>query len=370
MLQKISDILIKKNRKILYIFIVIIYLPLNLFCIEGIEYKHYLIPDTYAPFSYIHSHSIHVVEIDPRCFEIQAVRALDNGLGRESVSSLAQRYEALAAINAGFFSIGGLLDGKPSGALKINTWRSLPAKPRGCIGWSTQQKEPIMDRILVGIHLKTARGLIPISGLNRNRKTGEEILFTPDFHKTTLTNSSGQELIVENGIVKAIRLGGSSKIPDSGFVISIDKESPLFDCFRKGDKMSFSIDVEPQMGFSLKKDWDGADYIVGGVPLLIKNGVKIEDFSAENITIPTFISDRKARTAIGLLSTGNWFFVVVDKTDIFGGLTLVEFSDLLLHFDCTDMVNLDGGGVQRSFLMGRLKTTLWEMRMKIKEKRE
>ena len=150
------------NQKNLHIFIIIICLPLNLFCIGGIEYKHYLIPDTYAPFALIHSHSIHVVEIDPSYFEIQTVRALDNGLGRESVSSLAERYGALAAINAGFFSIGGLLDGKPSGALKINTWRSLPIKPRGCIGWSNEKQEPIMDRILVTIHLKTSRGCIPI----------------------------------------------------------------------------------------------------------------------------------------------------------------------------------------------------------------
>ena len=296
-----------------------------------------------------------MVEIDPSYFEIQTVRALDNGLGRESVSSLAERYGALAAINAGFFSIGGLLDGKPSGALRINTWRSLPIKPRGCIGWSKEKQEPIMDRILVSIHLKTSRGSIPISGLNRNRKTGEEILFTPDFNKTTLTNPSGQELIVENGIIKTIRLGGSSKIPGSGFVISIDKKSSLFDSFHEGDEMSFSIDVEPQMGFSLKKDWDAADYIVGGVPLLIKNGVKIQDFSEENITIPTFISNRKARTAIGLLSSGNWVFVVVDKTEIFGGLTLDEFSDLLLNFNCTDMVNLDGGGSSTLFFDGEVK---------------
>lgn len=340
-------------------FVIIFCFPFRLFSVEGIQYKHDIVPDSYAPFPIIHSHSIHIVEIDSSYFEIKPVKALDNGVGRESVSSLAERHSALAAINAGFFQIGGILDGKPSGALKINTWRSLPDpfKPRGCIGWSQQRQEPIMDRLLVTAFLDTPKGRVSVSGLNRIRRAGEMILFTPEFHNTTLTLPTGQELIIVNGVVEAIVLGGSTKIPENGYVLSIDKKSPFFDAFYQGDKVTFFEDVEPLMGFSLKEDWDHLDYILGGVPLLIKDNVKIKDFSEENITIPTFISQRKARTAIGLLSSGHWILVVVDKIDEWGGMTLEEFSDYLLNLNCTDILNLDGGGSSTLFFDGEIKNT-------------
>ena len=55
--------------------------------------------------------SIHILEVDPRLLRIEAVRALDDGVGRETVSSIAQRKGALAAVNGGFFWIGGRYDG-------------------------------------------------------------------------------------------------------------------------------------------------------------------------------------------------------------------------------------------------------------------
>ncbi|MBP9842047.1 MAG: phosphodiester glycosidase family protein [Simkaniaceae bacterium] len=48
-------------------------------------------------------------------------------------------------------------------------------------------------------------------------------------------------------------------------------------------------------------------------------------------TIPTFLSHRHARTAIGILPNGHWMFVVVDKTNLFDGMTLYELSDLMIR---------------------------------------
>ena len=65
-------------------------------------------------------HIIHVVTINPKEYDIQIVKSNDGAIGRETVPSMAKRSKASIAINAGFFDIGGNLDGKASGTLVIN----------------------------------------------------------------------------------------------------------------------------------------------------------------------------------------------------------------------------------------------------------
>ncbi len=49
---------------------------------------------------------VHVMEVDPFLYEIKPMKALDNGIGRESVLSVSERSGAIACINGGFFQIG------------------------------------------------------------------------------------------------------------------------------------------------------------------------------------------------------------------------------------------------------------------------
>ena len=63
--------------------------------------------------------SIHLLEIDPQKVEISAGRAFNDGIGLETVSSIASRNVAVAAVNGGFFGKGGRYHGDPTGVLKI-----------------------------------------------------------------------------------------------------------------------------------------------------------------------------------------------------------------------------------------------------------
>src|SRR3954464_10533744 len=132
---------------------------LSLLCAEGLEYKYLEVSNS----------AVHVVEVDPDLYEIRPAKALDDGLGRESVTSLSARYGAVAAVNGGFFSIGGTFDGKACGALKIQDWYALPVKPRGCLGWSSSEQMPIMDRLWVKLVAHYKLGRFSIDGLNRPR---------------------------------------------------------------------------------------------------------------------------------------------------------------------------------------------------------
>lgn len=283
--------------------------------------------------------SIHILEVDPSLYEIKPIKAVDNGIGRESVLSIAERYQAKAAVNGGFFSIGGVLDGKACGALKINNWYALPFKPRGCIGWSSKTQEPIFDRLMVSICCHCDLRSFILDGLNTVRKEGEAILFNSAFNRTTLTYPDGEDLIIRNNIVEEI-VSGSSLIPTDGYVLSIQRNHPLYGMISVGMNIAFDIQVESQIS---SKEWSDLDYIVGGTPLLIHHRNKIFDFEAE-LTRPVFITNRYARTAVGVLPSGHWIFVVVDKTGLFDGMTIYELADFMEKLGCINALNLDGGG--------------------------
>ncbi|MGH2613483.1 MAG: hypothetical protein ACRDFB_10615, partial [Rhabdochlamydiaceae bacterium] len=271
-----------------------------LFGAEGLEYTYVEIPNS-SSFSYVTgSQSVHVIEVDPFYYEVKPVKALDDGIGRESVLSLSTRHGAVAAINGGFFSIGGTFDGKACGALKISDWYALPLKPRGCIGWSSMEQTPKMDRLWVKMTASHKFGHFPIDGLNRPRKNGEVILFSPCFHRTTLTNPDGQEIVIVNGIIQSIINNGNSKIPENGYVLSIQEANPLINTFEAGMSLNVSVQIIPLIDNSTSSDWESFDYIVGGTPLLLHHHKKMTDFIPEQ-TRPTFLSNRHARTAVGLL---------------------------------------------------------------------
>lgn len=326
--------------------LILLTFPLSFLIAEnGINYSYFEEP------SCMSCQSIHIIEIDPDKSNIKPIKAIDNGIGRESVLSIANRYNAVAAINGGFFKI----DGRASGALKIDDWYGLPIKLRGCIGWSSKNNSAVFDQLLVSIIGKHGSSPFSIDGLNRPRKDCEMILFNSMFNRTTLTCPDGEEIIIKDGSIIDIRKNkGSSIIPNDGYVLSIQKNHPLFNYFQMGDSLSFDFNLKPQN--TSPKEWKNCDYIIGGAPLLIFDKMKITDFSLEK-TIPTFLTKRYARTAIGILENGYWVFVVVDKTDFCSGMTMAELTEFMHSIGCIYALNLDGGGSSTLVYEKEIKNT-------------
>lgn len=104
-------------------------------------------------------------------------------------------------------------------------------------------------------------------------------------------------------------------------------------------------------------DWDSANYIVGGAPILIRSSKAITDFSSEK-TIWGFLYKNHARTAVGILPNGHFVFVVVDGTNhIFfsnKGITIPNLALFLLELGCKEALNLDGGGSSTMYLLGNV----------------
>jgi exopolysaccharide biosynthesis protein len=102
--------------------------------------------------------------------------------------------------------------------------------------------------------------------------------------------------------------------------------------------------VTPISGYTSFEQWQNLKHIVGGTPVLVRNGQAIEDFGSEQ-TRESFLVKRHPRTAIGIRDNGDWVFVVVDGRfhGLYGGMTMQELAVWMLDLNCVEALNLDGG---------------------------
>ncbi|MCH9620647.1 MAG: hypothetical protein S4CHLAM20_00470 [Chlamydiia bacterium] len=141
---------------------------------------------------------------------------------------------------------------------------------------------------------------------------------------------------------------GSIGWKDGGEVVFIDrlltKESD--------DKIVVVPQSDPQ--HTTSEDWSDLPNIVGGTPVLIRNGDVIEDYTDENITIQTYITKKHCRTAVGVLDDGTWVFLVAGgKVDGKSGLTIPELAVYMKDLGCKEAVSLCGGNSSRMVIDGK-----------------
>lgn len=343
---------------------------------DGIEYAEMTRGTKDAP---IH---VNLLKLDLTKVRLDVVHAMDSAIGVEKTSSIATRHGAIAAINAGFFRLDqSIFGGDAVGVLQIDgRLLSESSNDRATIGIINGK-----DKTEVNFgHLKSNNiagfgtdSEFSFSGINRERKSDEIILFTPDFHRTTLTDLSGTEIVLSDCETKdgasrchkaeVIEGKGSSVIPQNGFVISIGK-----DAIEKSNNILYfarktntkpkdfhsiirlvyrteSVEKEKQIFFSKAED------ITNGVPQLIKNG-KIEITWEQEKAAKAFVKNKHPRTAVAKLKDGKFLMVTVDgrQPETSVGMNLQELAEFLLELGAIDAMNLDGGGSTTMFLDGKI----------------
>ncbi len=301
---------------------------------------------------------INLLRLDLTKVRLDVTHALDAAIGLETTSSMATRHGAFAAINAGFFRLDkSIFAGDAAGVLMID---------------GKLLSESFNNRIALGVvngkrktevlfsHLNSnnyfVRGTdetFTISGINRERKENEIVLFTPEFNRTTLTNNDGFELVIKGRIVEEINLNkGNSPIPPNGFVLSVSNSK-----FQKlSEKRNIIRLITKVVTTELKKQnfFSKPEDIIGGAPQLIKNG-KIEITWEQEKSSKSFVETRHPRTAVAKLKDGKFLMVTVDgrqKESV--GMNLNELAALLIELGATEAMNLDGGGSTTMFLNGKI----------------
>lgn len=274
--------------------------------------------------------------LDPE-IEIRSVLAQEQIYGKEYVSDMAIRSNAIAAVNGLFFAS----DGRPLGTIVIDgslitepyaNRTAIAFKPGeatiGAVGFSGQVTNTTKSEHFL------------LAGLNRPRHTDELIIYTPVHGNTSRTNSFGVDLIVVDHRVVDI-LEGNAPIPVDGVVISGHGAARdfLLENFDVGDYIDWYIYLDP--------NWlnEGFVDIIGGGPRLVENGVVnitgvIERFQ------PDVLYSRAPRTALGITHEGKLLLVTINgrQPNISVGVTLPELAVIMLDLGAVDAMNLDGGG--------------------------
>jgi exopolysaccharide biosynthesis protein len=293
---------------------------------------------------------INALRIDLTRAKLKVVHALDEGVGLETVSSLAARHRAAAAINGGYFRIPGTYRGDSTGLLLLE--RSLISEPyneRAAFGFinAGDKTEVVFGHLKFSGEISVGSTKRAVQGLNRPLSSDELIVFTPKFHRTTLTNPDGIEVVVRrNRVVSAGDLKGSSAIPADGYVISATGKSRewLKAKVRKGSSVTFSWRLNP-IEPDNNTNWRRAYSMLGGGPQLIKAG-KVAITDKQEKMAAGFATDRHPRTAIAKLASGELLLVTVDgrQPGVSMGMSLYMLADLLRELGAVEAMNLDGGG--------------------------
>jgi exopolysaccharide biosynthesis protein len=289
---------------------------------------------------------INALTVDPQLFRLELGLALDEIIGVETTSSLAARRGAIAAINGGYFRTTGIYRGEQMGALFTHgQLLSEPARGRAALALAESggQMRAATTVVTAQAKLRIGKAVRFISGLNRPRQKDELIVFTPEFHRTTLTTPDGLEAIVVRGRVTAVRNGaGSLVIPVNGFVISahgIAREWAL-QHLRVGARISIKTEFNANPPLPFK-----AAVILGAGPRLLVSGQALGE-SEPGFNAQTFYRARHPRTALGWRTDGHFVLVTVDgrqpRKSV--GITIPELAALMGELGCIEAINLDGGG--------------------------
>jgi len=304
---------------------------------------------------------IHILEADPNQTRVQVAHAYDAAIGLETTSGLARRRGAIAAINGGYYLRTGILQGDALGVLQVEgALLSEPDRGRAALGIldSAGRTHFLFGRLRFRGELVFENGTRQkLDGLNRRRGRKEIVLYTPEFHRTTLTPPGGAEIVVLGNRITEVRSeSGSSVIPRSGFVISLSasRAVELLPRFQVGHNLTLDLSLLPSRP-DHRRSWNQATSIIGGGPLLLSEGKRVEDPETESIS-QVFYHSRHPRTGVGVRDDGTLLFVTVDgrQSQTSVGMTLSEFTDLFIELSAVSAMNLDGGGSTAMAVRNRL----------------
>jgi phosphodiester glycosidase len=306
--------------------------------------------------------SIWLLRLDPRHADIRAALANDEIVDTETVPAMAQRHDALAAVNAGFFL---LPSGDPAGIYKLNGQLvSDTRRPRGAVGIIRDGpiSRFIFGRVSASMQLRVSRRSRPdmkveIAGVDTTRQLGKLMLFTPAYHAHTDTAAGGLEWVLEGNPLRVRDRpvpDGKTPIPRNGFVLSFggSRPPPPLSTLRPGSRVQLETLYMPLDGAA--EDWVAAADIVGGAGLLVHDGRLVLDWTVEKFNAG-FAEARHPRTIIGTHPDGSVWLVTVDgrQPALSAGMTLIEVRELVRRLGLTNALNLDGGGSTTMWAGGR-----------------
>jgi hypothetical protein len=286
---------------------------------------------------------VHILRVEPFSDNLSVFPVLANeGIAQKEVlSSMASRYNAVAAVNGAYFTSRG----DPIGTLIINRRLiSSPLYKRSVFGITED------DTLLFGNPdfsgtLRSGTLSVRINAVNQPRRGDSLVVFTPEYSRSTLTDENGIELVLVKGKIVGIH-EKDALIPPDGVIVSAggDKAAEL-----AGLKLGQSVELD----YSIDRPWNTIRHAGCGGPRLVADG-KVSINGKEEKFDSSIVHGRHPRTAIALTFDGDLLLVVVDgRSKRSAGMKLDELSDYLKTLGARHAINLDGGGSSSMIVRGK-----------------
>ncbi|MFE1441272.1 phosphodiester glycosidase family protein [Streptomyces sp. NPDC058739] len=354
--------------------------------------------------------SLDVLVIDPTRFTGRMRSELSNGIvpGRETTSETARRTGALAAVNGGFFVIGGDrttpgpwlagTDGDLAGISVVGgdlVSEAVNGRPALVLP-SESGKRAAVRRLSTRITLHTATGTARlVTGLNRQAglivncggvgtatpftrpahdytcgNLNELIVVTPKFGTSAPEGPGFQATLDATGKVTAVRSVRGGAVPAGGMVLQGTGSGA--DWLRAQARVGALLtlrksvaDVDTGSGVPLTSRTS----VINGGPLLLRNGQVVLDpvrdgWSPEDIQgadraalYNGWYLQRAPRTAAGVTANGRIVLLTVDgrRPGHSVGMTIAETAEVMRGLGAVNALNLDGGGSTAMVVNGELQ---------------
>jgi len=292
------------------------------------------------------------LEIEPRAgVALRPIWGNANGMeGIEPLKSMAPRWQAIAAVNGGFFNRNTKL---PLGAIRRDgRWYSGPILYRGAIAWDDGGNFKI-GRLHLQETLTTASGQrIPVLHLNSGYVQAGLSRYTPEWGYQYVPLADNEIMVVVQGnqVIQQYQGGEAGKsavpIPRDGYLLTIRANSVSPTDLAIGTTVSISSATVPP-------EFANYPHIMGAGPVLLQNGRVVLDALGEKFS-SAFNRQAAPRSAIATTSRGTLLIAAIHSRDGGKGPTLGELAQLMRSLGAVDALNLDGGSSTSLFLGGQL----------------
>lgn len=320
--------------------------------------------------------NIHLLLIDLRDSRVRFKAGLagDTALTRETISAQAQRYGALAAINADFGALTAnndfpqgmtVQDGVLITSPKFRTGLGITADNRVYIGKWMRTQPPAWAWPST---VRAPNGAVhPLTHCNQACEPGWISLYTDRYNSPARSPAhqwadAAEALLDAQGRVTQLASTATGmSIPPGGRVL-VGRGSGanwLRQHAQVGQTLTLTLTTEP--------DWRAYRTVVGGGPRILLNGqyyadppivfdgvTDTEDFELSYKT--KYYDTRQPRTLAGISADGaRLILAVVDgRAPQRAGMTLRESADLLKAFGAHQGLQFDGGGSSCMVLRGEV----------------
>lgn len=288
-----------------------------------------------------------VLEVDPKVknTEIRPVLGKDTIGSTETLSSMAKRTGAVAAVNGGFFDTAS---GVPIGNVFIDGKAEYVSDILRTSFGFTNAGDVKIGYLAPKIKVDVAGiGQLATKGINMPAVSDGLMLYSQAWGKAI---SAGAQVILKptgDGSFKVEAISGNAKAPAGGYVLSAWGSAV-------SQLTSIPAGAKAKVLTEMSQDWNNIKSVLTAGPLLVESGLPVDQAVNEG----NWGSLLKAapRTAMGVNSQGKVIFVVVDgrQDNWSAGLTLEELSYLMIDLGSIRAVALDGGGSSEMWVNGEI----------------